>query len=153
VFPEFDSIRGKRLVYSDEEVRRRLNAVSEGMRSQGFFEREIIKVTDRLQAEVKPRFTEAVEELLDQELKLGSREKRVRFYNFLLRAWCIREADNERAWKDREFRNACLNITLPREQVLDLTFLYSEILDMVPDIRASLDESRKELSPSIMSFR
>jgi hypothetical protein len=152
VFPERDSTTRNRKVYSLEEIRSRLRTLASAMKGCGFSKRDILIVTTRLQAEAIPRFGEEIETDLDG---LGPRspEKRSRFFNDLLLAWCIRQADNEKAWRKSDFKKACLSSSLPRREILDLTYLPIESLTIIPDIRASLNETRKRLSSSLMSYR
>ena len=152
VFPEYDLTAVNRNVYSHEETRSRLKTVASAMRSRGFSKRDVLTVTTRLEAEAMPRFTEKIEKDLDG-VGLRSRKKRTRFFNHLVLAWCTRQANNECAWRKNDFKKACLSSKLPRRVILNLTYLPNKSLTIVPDIRASLKETRIRHSSSLRAYR
>ena len=152
VFPEYDLTKADRKVYSLKEIRSRLKTVAAAMGSRGFSKKDILTVTTRLHAEAMPRFTEEIKKDLNG-MGLRSHQKRARFFNYLVLAWCARQSENERAWGKNDFKKACLNSKLPRWAILNLTYLPIESLSIVPDIRASLKETRIRLSSSLRAYR
>lgn len=85
-----------------------------------------------------------------------SQEDLKALYGWLLLAWCVRKADHATSLCTPSFENALGTLRANRADVgtiLDLTYVPREILERLPDLRKSLEKSRRQLSRSLRSYR
>lgn len=76
------------------------------------------------------------------------------FQDWLLLAWCVRQAEHERSLRRPDVKKAFSAYApqgLPLPRLLQLTYVPREIIETIPDVRASLDRSRRALSSALMS--